>query len=270
VPFSLDEKRQDFANLVDFTSIDQINQQDRGLWAGAQAAIRERANAAGLDFSQGSWDAQQIVCSALPGHLFLTFTRGSGTGEASAFTASIPRGPGQVRVIPILRRGYSLFSPAPINEQTLSTFNHIRAEEHPAQPSEWLATGLCYAALAGAHTQMGSASDAEQQKGSTAAPGSLTLSTGSGGEISFVDLNAKARRALWTMSFDGSGKLLNVTLSAAPEAKQKGTQRTPAKVHSKPVPQPSEVRGKPVPQPVEPQAKPVSATPLALHPVPVQ
>jgi hypothetical protein len=71
----------------------------------------------------------------------------------SVFTVSIPRGgDGRVRIIPIQRRGYSLFSPAPINALTISAFNHIRAEEHPKAP-DWLGTGLCYAALAGAHPQ---------------------------------------------------------------------------------------------------------------------
>jgi hypothetical protein len=270
-PFSLDEARQDSAKLVDFPPADQISQQDRDLWTGALPAIRERANAAGLDFNQDAWDARQITCSALPGHLFLTFTRGGGTGEASAFTASIPRGSGQVRIIPILRRGYSLFSPAPINEQTLSAFNHIRAEEHPAQPSEWLATGLCYAALAGAHPEIGLAGDLNRRKNSTAAPGSLTLTADSGGEISFIDLNAKPRRALWTMSFDGSGKLLKVTQSAAPPSRQKVTQRAPAELHSKPVPPSHEVQGKLVPQHAEPQGKPVPQhTEPRGKPVPVQ
>jgi hypothetical protein len=270
IPFSLDEKRQNSANLVNFTPDDQLSQPDRDLWTGAQSAIRERANAAGLDFNQEPWEARQIVCSALPGHLFLTFTHNGGKGNASAFTASIPRGPGQVRVIPILRHGYSLFSPAPINEQTLSAFNHIRAEEHPAQPSEWLATGLCYAALAGAHPQAGLAGDADQRKPSSAAPGSLTISAGSGGEISFIDLNAKPRRALWTMSFDASGKLLKVTQSAAPPStKQKVTLRTPTEIQGKPVPQQAEPQGKIVPQQQDPKGKPVPVTNPTAKAVPV-
>jgi hypothetical protein len=270
MPFSLDEERLDSAKLVDFLPEDQISQQDRDLWSGALPAIRDRARAAGLDFNQGSWDARQITCSALPGHLFLTFTRG-GAGDTSAFTASVPRGPGQVRVIPIQRRGYSLFSPAPINEQTLSAFNHIRVEEHPAQPSEWLATGLCYAALAGAHPQAGLDGDIDRHTDSTAAPGSLTLSVGSGGEISFIDFNAIPRRALWTMSFDGKGKLLKVTQSAAPPSRrQRVTPQAANEIEGKVVPQSPQPQGKLVPQHTEPRAKQVPVTPLASKAVPVQ
>jgi hypothetical protein len=90
---------------------------------------------------------------ALPEHLFLRFTRNDGAGDVSLFSASIPRGEGRVRIIPIQRRGYSLFSPAPINAMTISAFNHIRDEERSDQAPDWLGTGLCYAALAGAHPQ---------------------------------------------------------------------------------------------------------------------
>jgi hypothetical protein len=256
-PFSLGGERLDSSALIDFPSPEKISQQDRALQISSLAAISQRANAAGLDFDQGTWETQQIVCSALPGHLFLTFTRQTGTGEASAFTASIPRGAGQVRVIPILRRGYSLFSPAPVNALTLSAFNHIRTEEHPAQPSEWLATGLCYAALAGARPQIALAGEENQPRGSTAAPGSLTMAAGSGGEISFIDLNAPARHNLWTMSFDGGGRLLKATRTSAPQSRQRVIQRTATEPQGKPVPQSAAVQGKPVTA-TEPAARTVS------------
>jgi hypothetical protein len=258
LPFSVGNERPDSAALVEFRAESQISQQDRALWASAQASISEHANAAGLDFNQDSWEARQILCSALPDHLFLTFTRG-GTDEASAFSASIPRGGGQVRVIPILRRGYSPFSTAPVNALTISAFNHIRAEEHPAQPSEWLATGVCYAALAGARPEIGLTGAVNQRKDSTAPPGSLTIAAGSGGEISFIDLNANSRRDLWTMSFDGSGKLLGVALTKSPNARQRVKQIKAVEIQGKPVPQSAEVQGKPVPQPREVQGKPVAA-----------
>jgi hypothetical protein len=272
MPFSLGGARPEAGAPLAYLSSDQMSQQDRDLWTSAQTAISQRASAGGLDFNQGTWDAGQIVCSALPDHLFLTFTRGSGTGQASAFTASIPRSSGgQVRVIPILRRGYSLFSPAAVNEQTISAFNHIRAEEHPAQPSEWLATGLCYAALAGAHPQVDLAGDEKVRKDPTALPGSLTISPSSGGAISFIDLNANPRRNLWTMNFDGGGKLLAVTLTKSQHSREKVVQRSSVEVQSKPVPQSAEVHGKPVPQSqVDPRGKLVSATEPTARAIPVQ
>ncbi len=157
------------AAALEFRPYDQMSQQDRDLAADAESAIGERAGFASLEFNQGKWSYQQIVCPALPKHLFLQFTRNNGTGDVSVFSASIPRGgDGRVRIIPIVRRGYSLFSPAPINALTISAFNHIRAEEHVDTTPEWLATGMCYAALAGAHPQIGPPEETDIQK----APGS--------------------------------------------------------------------------------------------------
>ena len=153
------------AAALEFRPYDQMTPQDRDLAADAESAIDERAGFVGLEFNQGKWSYQQICCSALPKHLFLQFTRNNGTGDVSVFSASIPRGgDGRVRIIPIVRRGYSLFSPAPINALTISAFNHIRAEEHVDTTPEWLATGMCYAALAGAHPQIGPPEETDFKK----------------------------------------------------------------------------------------------------------
>ena len=74
--------------------------------------------------------SQKIACPRLTNHLFVQFTRNNGNGDVSIFSASIPRnGMGRIRIVPILKRSYSLFSPAPINSMTISAFNHIRSEE---------------------------------------------------------------------------------------------------------------------------------------------
>ena len=224
------------AASLEFRSFDQMSPRDRDLAAGAESTIGERAGFAGLEFNQGKWSYQQVVCSALPGHLFLQFTRNNGTGDVSVFSASIPRtGDGQVRIIPILRRGYSLFSPAPINALTISAFNHIRAEEHTDEALDWLATGLCYAALAGAHPQAGPPEETSVQKLPAAPTGRLFIPMQGGAVISFVDVAAIPRPMQWTMTFNGKGKLLKATHSALPRAAEKAVQLRAAEVQGKPV-----------------------------------
>jgi hypothetical protein len=267
-PFSFDEAHS--AAPVEFLSDNQISQPDRALLANSLVAISQRAHAAGLNFEPGSWQSQQIVCSALPGHLFLAFTRDSGQGDTSAFTASIPRGAGQLRLIPILRRGYSPFSPAPSNAITIAAFNQIRAEEYLAQPPDWLATSLCYAALAGAHPRIGSTGEANQPPDLAAAPAGLTTSAGSGGEISILVLDANSRRNQWTMSFDGSGKLLTVALAKSPNMREQVQQKKPAEVQGKAVPQTAEAQGKLIPMKDDPRGKPVAATETAPKTMPIQ
>jgi hypothetical protein len=218
--FSPSSTKAGDAQAIEFRSLDQMTQKDRELAANAESSIAERATYADLEFNQGTWSYEQVVCSALPHHIFLKFMRNNGTGDVSMFTASVPRGDeGRVRIIPIQLRGYSLFSPAPINALTISAFNHIRAEENPDKASapNWLGTGLCYGALAGGHPQApDSIESPEKQKYHVAVKASLEVE-GNGGEvISFSDVAAAPRPMLWTMTFDGKGRLLKATHSPAP------------------------------------------------------
>ncbi|MGA7833382.1 MAG: hypothetical protein WCA21_20710 [Terracidiphilus sp.] len=230
------ENAESTAPVIKFLSYDRMSEEDRDLVADAESTIGERAGFAGLEFNQGKWSYQQIVCSALPHHLLLQFTRNNGKGDVSVFSASIPRGgEGRVRIVPILRRGYSLFSPAPINALTISAFNHIRAEEAVVQTPQWLETGLCYAAMAGAHPQVGSPEETEIKKLPAAPPGRLTIPMHGGAVIEFTDAAAIPRPMQWTMTFNGRGKLLKATHSAAARMRDKVVERKPVEVQGKAV-----------------------------------
>jgi hypothetical protein len=244
MPFPPGSEMQASAASLEFRSYDRMSEQDRDLAADAESAIGERAGFANLEFNEGKWNYQQIVCPALPRHLFLQFTRNNGKGDVSVFSASIPRGgDGRVRIIPIVRRGYSLFSPAPINALTISAFNHIRAEEHVDTTPAWLATGMCYAALAGAHPQIGPPEQTDIKMLPAAPPGREVIPKHGGAVIQFTDVAAPSRPMEWTMTFNGKGKLLHATHSAAPKSGKKVVQQTPAEIEGKPV------------QPVDPSSK---------------
>jgi hypothetical protein len=198
---------------VEIRSMDQIPEKDRELEADAESSIGEHAAFFGIDFNQGKWSYRELVCPALPNHIFLRFTRDSGAGDVSLFTASIPReGDGRVRIIPIRLRGYSLFSPAPINALTISAFNHIRAEENPDRAPDWLGTGLCYAALAGGHAQAADLTPSpESQKFPAAIPAMVQIQVQGGAVVEFTDTAANPKLMQWTMIFDGKGRLLKAT-----------------------------------------------------------
>jgi hypothetical protein len=213
MPFSPVTEDSGRAHSIEFLSQDRMAQRDRDRSADAEAMIGERAGFAGLEFNEGKWSYRQIVCPALPNHLFLQFTRNDGAGDVSLFSASIPRGgEGHVRIIPIQRRGYSLFSPAPINALTIAAFNRIRAEERSDQAPDWLGTGLCYAALAGAHPQAAPRTEnAEGTEFPAAMSAVLQIPNDGGAIIRFTDVAAAPRPMEWTMTFDGKGKLLKAT-----------------------------------------------------------
>lgn len=213
IPFPAGSETPGPVPPVEYRSASQMTRKDSDLEADAESSIAEHAGRIGLEFSHGAWSYLQLVCPALPNHLFLRFLRNNGTGDVSVFTASVPRnGEGRVRIVPIQLRGYSLFSPAPINALTIAAFNHIRAEERPSTTPDWLGTGLCYAALAGAHPQLASlAEDLESQKFLTAVPAKLEIPAEGGAIVSFTDAGAAPKPMEWTMTFDRKGRLLKAT-----------------------------------------------------------
>src|SRR5271165_4711318 len=81
--FAIDGKDSGSLPAVAFRTADQMSALDRELAANPGSAIAELAKYAGLEFNQGKWSYEQVVCTALPEHLFLRFTRNNGTGDVS-------------------------------------------------------------------------------------------------------------------------------------------------------------------------------------------
>jgi hypothetical protein len=226
-PFAITPSKRIPANSIEFRPADQMTESDRLLVADSEASITEHAAFSGFDFDKTNWNYQQVVCPALPNHLFLQFMRDNGVGDVTVFSASIPRaGEGRVRIVPVLRRGYSLWSPAPISAMTISAFNHIRAEESGAEESpegdsDWMGNGLCYAALAGAHPQIASPDEMPVvHKPVPALAAIMDVNTADKNEevIKFADAAALPRPMRWTMTFTRQGKLIKATHSLAPIA----------------------------------------------------
>jgi hypothetical protein len=213
-PLFSDDANTQRLRAIEFRPVDQMSAADRLLAANAESSIGEHARYSDLDFNQGQWSYQQVVCPALPNHIFLRFLRNNGSGDVSLFTASIPRGDqGRVRIIPIQRRGYSLFSPAPINALTIAAFNHIRAEENPdqdpAKAPDWVGTALCYAALAGGHPQPAQVVDnPASEKHPVANVALLEVGNDGGAVLWFTDMSTAPRPTRWSMTFDRKGKLV--------------------------------------------------------------
>src|SRR5208337_261608 len=55
---------------LEFRSADQMTEKDRLLEADTESSIQERTTWAGMDFNGGNWSYKQLVCPALPNHLF--------------------------------------------------------------------------------------------------------------------------------------------------------------------------------------------------------
>src|ERR1700745_986155 len=97
--FDPGDTKVESAGSIEILPADQMTRHDRDLEADAEASIQEREGFQNLEFNGGSWTYRQLVCPALPNHLFLRFSRSEGTGEMSMFSAAIPRvGDGKVRI----------------------------------------------------------------------------------------------------------------------------------------------------------------------------
>ena len=215
LPFAIDSPKDRLAHSIRIISEDEMTREDRDLLANAESSIQERAGVQNFEFNDPGWMYHQLVCPALPKHLFVRFTRDDGTRQMSMFSASIPRdGNGGLHIIPIIRKGYSLFSPAPIGALTVAAFNRIRAEEGVGASADWLGTGLCYAALTGANPQVGGLPPDNSEISTVMSP-TLTITKAGGAIIGFVDISVVSRPMQWSMTFDPRGKLLKATHSSA-------------------------------------------------------
>ena len=217
-PFSLDTQAPGSANPIEYFSESRMTEMDRNLAASAKPSIREGATMAGIDFDKGKWSYEQLACQALPGHVFLLFHENQGAGDQSLFSAAILRSSeGRVRIIPIQRRSYSLFTPAPANAMAIAAFNRIRADEPASKPADWLSTGLCYAALTGSHPEASPlAKKSEDANLGLSFPPTIEVQSDGSAIVRFVDVSTARQPMQWALTFNSKGKLLKVTRSATP------------------------------------------------------
>jgi hypothetical protein len=188
-----------------------MTEADRQLQASSQSAITQHAAFQNFQLDEGNWNWQQIACRALPNHLFLRFTRDNSAGDRSIFSVSIPRGgKGQMRLIPVLRRGYSLYSPAASNDATIAAFNQIRSEDGPNPDAGWLETGLCYAALTGADPSVGQLTGNAALDSSAPPLAEMIVTLDGGAIVTFTDQAARPHPMLWSLNFTRNGALLKV------------------------------------------------------------
>jgi len=234
-PFPLDTHTGRSESL-EFRSPEQMSAADRELADANQTEISRRAGLQGFDLQkdgkgQGSWGYEQAVCPVFPEHIILEYSRNNGPGDVTLFSAVIPRGEGHVRVIPVRRRSYSLFTPASSNALTLNDFNHMVLEGHTGLSPDWLTLGLCYAALAGGHVRAALlAQTPEAEIYPLRAPATLIVSAKGGAEVRFDDATAHTKAMEWTLIFAQNGHLLKVRHTPSQELLERPIPGVPAEI----------------------------------------
>ncbi len=122
-------------------------------------------------------------------------------------------------MLPILRRSYSLFTPAAVNPITIAAFNAIREHEHLDRKVDWLATGLCYAALAGSDVKIPRVASEGNQGISLVMNSVLQVEEDGAAVVRFFDVSDPGQTKSWDLTFDKDGKLMSVAVTPVPELK---------------------------------------------------
>ena len=220
---------------LEFLAPEQMTAADRDLALANEAEIARRAGLQGFGLAhagsgEGSWGYEQAVCPVFPDHLILEYSRSNGANDVTLFSAVIPRGgEGHVRVIPVRRRGYSLFTPSASNALTLNDFNHMVKEGGAGVSPDWLTLGLCYAALAGGHVRASLLPQtASDEVYPLFLPAKLTVSAKGDAQVHFVDVTPHTKAMDWILTFAPNGRLLKVQHKVSSELLEKPLKPTVA------------------------------------------
>jgi hypothetical protein len=234
-PFPLDA-RTGRKPALEFRSPEEMTAADRELAEANQGEIARRAGLQGMNLKGeeeelGSWGYEQAVCPVFTEHLILEYSRDNGNGDVTLFAAVIPRGEGHVRVIPVRRRSYSLWTPASSNALTINDFNHMVAEGQQGLPPDWLTLGLCYAALAGGHVRAALVAQTPAAEAyPLVEPAMLVVKAKGGAEVRFADATPKTKAMEWVLVFDPKGRLMKVRHGSATELVKKPVVGAPVEV----------------------------------------
>ncbi len=209
LPFGEDDGAAAMSHFISYRTEAEMSADDRALAARMVPAIRAAAQQEEIEFDGRKWSYRQLECQAVPEHLLLLFETEGGTRNASLFSVAIERGgQGRVRVIPVQRRGYTPYTPAPSNALAIAEFNHMRAEEPKAAPADWMATSLCYAALTEPQATTALQPATGDANPALSFPPTLEAEADGISTVQFVDFAAPQRPMQWTISYDAAGQLL--------------------------------------------------------------
>lgn len=200
---------------------------DRELATAAQQRIQRGAALLGFNMAQAGWTFMQLQCAAFPNYVLLRYAQEPSPHSRSEFSVAIPRQAGApVRVMPVLRAGNSLFSPAAQNTATVHALNRLAAGQQSTPSLGSYVT--CYAALAGAKAQSGPGDSVSIR---FADP---LFTVESSGQIT-ASITSESNQG-WRLEFNKKGELL------------RALQAEPALSAPRPVPQKTDPPSRPVPE----------------------
>ena len=184
---------------------------DRDLLRARQKELIQEAEFYGYDITTSDWIYDQAVCPQLPNTMLLHYLNKFPDGSESLFTALIPRNADRIRIVPVLYRNASPFTPAVKNPRNFSIFNTLVpaeiAKKDSGSEGKWLSFGVCYAEVVGGRPNV---PDEPSLDVATIKAPSATLridTTSRQRQVQFSDRDAAKVFKIWTVSFNDNGRV---------------------------------------------------------------
>jgi hypothetical protein len=194
---------------------DQMDSADRELLQARQKEILLEAQFYGYDITTPSWIYDQAICPQMPSTVILHYLNKFPDGSESLFTALLPRNGGRVRIVPVLYRNSTPYSPAVKNPRNFAIFNSLApadiAKKDSGPEGKWLSLGVCYAEMTGGRPNV--PDDPSLDVATIKAPVSTYRFDAATRQkqIQFTDRDAAKVFTIWTISLDENGRVTGAT-----------------------------------------------------------
>jgi len=176
-----------------------------------QSELVQAARIYGYDLEAENWSYEQTLCAPLPETILLHYRRVFPDGTESLFTALVPRGPGRIRIVPVLYRNTTPFVPAPKNPRNYALYNDLVpqaiASREIASNGNWLELSACYGEMTGARINLPPGSTVSI--GVAGAP-TATIHIDPQDEttrVTFADRATEGTYRVWSISFNRYGRV---------------------------------------------------------------
>lgn len=215
-----------------------------------------------LSVEAGNWNYGQTVCPAMPETIMLHYWRQFPDGTQSQFTALIPRQSGRARIVPVLYRNATPFTPASNDPRNFVLFNQLVplpiASQGTSADGNWVELGMCYAEMTGAFFGDLSAEGLRQTPPAVAHVDTQYNVI----HVSLGSSEANGAYRYWNIAINKEGRVMTATSERYPTQVTKVVPQSPPP--SEPELAPAAISTSataPLPQPTpEPVAGPVAAS----------
>ncbi|HUY81043.1 MAG TPA: hypothetical protein VMU92_04910 [Acidobacteriaceae bacterium] len=189
----------------------QMSSADQATLRAHHTEIIEAAEIYGYNLVAGNWTYRQTICAPLPNTILLHYSQRFPDGTESLFTALVPRGKGQVRIVPVLHRSATPFVPAPRNPRNYALFNRLVPKAISTQglvsSRNWIELSACYAEMTGASIEIPKGGSVEA--GVAGAP-TATIHLDSQHKsslVTFADRESERTFRVWSISLNHLGRV---------------------------------------------------------------